>query len=500
MSQLKKGALLTYLKVFLTNIIGLVLTPFIVKNLGDSEYGLYILIGSFVGYLGLMNLGINNAIVRFIAKYRAENDKKKEQEFLGTTMWLYLFISIALTIVGLILYYNLENIFSASLNKEEMEKAKIMFLILVANFAIALPGGSFFAICGGYESFVFPSALSIIKYIIRAISIFCILTLGGKAISIVILDTVLNILIILISGIYVIKKLKVKIPLNVFHKDLTKDIFSYSLWVFIFGIVFQFQWSAGQIILGITTDTITVAIYGIGILLGGYYGAFAGGINGVLIPRATQMVVKNSDGEELTKSMIKIGRLNSYILLLILSGFILFGKNFILLWVGQTYIASWSIALLLMCVLTLPLIQSFGNSILEAKRKNRFKSMVSLVSVSIGLIIGIFLSKQYGIFGIALPIALAMALNSIIMNFYYKKIFQFNILSFFSKVLLAPLLLYGTSVFACYLLLNNFNIDSWFLFITCAACYALIHICITYFILMNQYEKKLIKGLLKIKK
>lgn len=40
MSQLKKGALLSYANIFLTNVIGLILTPFIVKSLGDSEYGL----------------------------------------------------------------------------------------------------------------------------------------------------------------------------------------------------------------------------------------------------------------------------------------------------------------------------------------------------------------------------------------------------------------------------------------------------------------------------
>ena len=36
MSQLKKGALLSYANIFLTNIIGLILTPFIIRILGDE--------------------------------------------------------------------------------------------------------------------------------------------------------------------------------------------------------------------------------------------------------------------------------------------------------------------------------------------------------------------------------------------------------------------------------------------------------------------------------
>lgn len=51
MSQLKKGAALSYLTIILTNVVGLALTPFIIKYLGNDEYGLYTLIGALVGYI-----------------------------------------------------------------------------------------------------------------------------------------------------------------------------------------------------------------------------------------------------------------------------------------------------------------------------------------------------------------------------------------------------------------------------------------------------------------
>ena len=94
MSQLKKGALLSYLTLMLTNIIGLILTPYIIKNLGDSEYGLYILIGGIIGYLTILDLGLNNAIVRYVSIYRAKNDKQGEEVFLGITMFIYFVISL----------------------------------------------------------------------------------------------------------------------------------------------------------------------------------------------------------------------------------------------------------------------------------------------------------------------------------------------------------------------------------------------------------------------
>ena len=131
MSQLKKGALLSYLTIFLTNGIGLVLTPFMIHELGDSEYGLYTLIGSLIGYISVLDFGLNNTIIRFVSKYRALEDKKGEENFLATTMIIYGVISTLVGIAGVFIFFNLESIFT-KLTVEEIEKAKIMFTILIS--------------------------------------------------------------------------------------------------------------------------------------------------------------------------------------------------------------------------------------------------------------------------------------------------------------------------------------------------------------------------------
>src|SRR5690606_20764077 len=111
MSQLKKGAILSYGSILLTIMVGLVLTPFMVRTLGDSEFGLYTLIGSIVGYIGLLDFGLNNTIIRFVARYRAQKDLKGEQNFLATTMLIYCFISVLVVIGGMFIYYNLADFF-----------------------------------------------------------------------------------------------------------------------------------------------------------------------------------------------------------------------------------------------------------------------------------------------------------------------------------------------------------------------------------------------------
>lgn len=434
MSQLKKGALLSYITIILTNGIGLLLTPFMIHKLGDSEYGLYTLIGSLVGYISVLDFGLNNSIVRFVAKYKAQNDRKGEENFLATTMLIYFFIAIIIVFAGVVFLFNWDSFFD-KLTAEKLGKAKIMFGILIFNLAITLPGGAFSAICSGYEKFVFPRALNIIKYIMRSIMVFGLLLYGGDSISIVIMDTVLNILIIVLEAYFVLKQLKVVFRMNHFEFKLVKEIFAYSVWIFVFAMVGQFQWKAGQVILGVISGTTAVAIYGVGIMLGTYYGAFSTAISSVFLPRATQMTVQNSTGEELTSMMIRIGRTSLLVLLMILGGFILYGQQFVHLWVGDTYKNSWMIALIVMIAYTLPLVQAFANSILEAKNKFSFKAIVYITLIGLGTFVGAFLAKYYGAIGIISGTTIGWILSQIIMNIFYSKVIQIEILRFFKELL-----------------------------------------------------------------
>ncbi|MCD7900826.1 MAG: oligosaccharide flippase family protein [Bacteroides sp.] len=92
MGEIKKGIILSYALIILTNITGLFLTPYIIKNLGDSQYGLYSLLGALIAYLSIFDLGLNNTIVRYVSKYRAEKNKVVEENFLATIMYIYYFI------------------------------------------------------------------------------------------------------------------------------------------------------------------------------------------------------------------------------------------------------------------------------------------------------------------------------------------------------------------------------------------------------------------------
>jgi len=489
MSQLKKGALLSYINIILNIGIGLVLTPFIIRSLGDSEYGLYTLIGSFVAYLSLMDLGLNNTIIRFVSKYRAEKDLEGERQFLGTTMLIYFAISAVLVLLGLVLYFNLSSIFSQSLTPGQIEDAKVMFLILVFNIAVTLPGNSFTAICNAYEHFVFPRSLGIIRYILRAITVVAVLKFGGTAISLVIIDTVFNLVVILFTFYYAIFNLKAQFNFHARKRELTKQIFSYSVWIFIMGVISQFQWNIGQIILGIKVNTVEVAVYAVGIMLGTYYGSFSAAISSLFLPRASKMVLENSN-IELTDMMIKVGRVSLVPLMLILTAFSLFGREFIFLWLGSRYEDAWCIALLIMFAYTIPLIQNFSNSIVEANNKVRYRVKVYGISLTIGILFGYFSISKYGGTGMIIGICIGWMLAQLIMNLFFISRLNLDVYRFFKETSSSFILPICLSIFVG-ILINQITCQGWFYFIMKCFLYALTFCFLIWILGLNIFERKL---------
>ncbi|WP_164914080.1 oligosaccharide flippase family protein [Aquimarina sediminis] len=501
MSQLKKGALLTYLKIFLTNVIGIMITPLIVSFLGKDEYGIFNAIGALIGTIALLDFGLTNTVVRFVAKYRAEKDREGEENFLATIKLLYIAISGLVIIIGVVFYFFIDSYFT-KFNAEEIRIAKLMFVILIFNLAIQLPGMIFTGICKGYEAFVFPESVSVIRYLLRSITVVAVLFLGGRAISLVIVDTVFNLFTILVTAYYVFKKLKVRFKLHQFSKKFIKQIFKYSSWIFVFSIVGMLQWKSGSWVLGALSEPKVLGIYGIGIALGTYYGAFSTAISSVFLPRATQMAVDNATGEELTSMMIKLGRLSFIILMYILGAFILYGEQFINLWVGGEELKTdgrynakeckeiYIIALMIMVGYTLPLLQAFGNSILEAKNKLSFKAILYLVFMILGAGLGGFLAIEYQAIGMISGLVVGWIIVQNVMNFYYHNTIGLNIFRFF-KELLHKTFFVVLVVIAIGYFINYVPGEGWFNFILKGSTYTIVFGILMYFVGMLDYEREL---------
>ena len=218
--QRKLGAILSYVSMIVSIVVQLLYTPILITKLGQSEYGLYSLISSIIGYLTILDLGFGNALIVYTAKYRAQKKYSEEKKLHGMFKVIFKIIAIISVFIGIILYFNVHNIFGNSMSLIELEKAKIMMIILTINLAFTFCFTIYSSIITAYEKFVFQKILAILNVLSKPLLMIPLLFLGYKSISMCIIITVINIFILLSNYFYCRKKLNLNIKYNGFDSEL----------------------------------------------------------------------------------------------------------------------------------------------------------------------------------------------------------------------------------------------------------------------------------------
>lgn len=493
-NQLKAGVVLNYVVIFLNTIVGLLYTPYMLRMMGQSEYGLYSLVASVIAYLTVLDLGFGNAIVRYTAKFRAEKKTEEQYEMFGMFFLLYLVIGIIAFGIGLGLYFNVDTLFGNTMTAVELGRARIMMLLLVANLAFTFPMSIWGSIIQAYEDFVFQKSLNIIRIILNTAVMICLLHFGYKAVAMVVVQTIFNILTLVINFIYCRRKLNIHIYFRFkhFHWGFLKEVAIYSFWIFLNAIIDRVYWSTGQFVLGAMVGTTAVAVFAIAIQLEGMYMQFSTAISSVFLPKVTAMVATNRSRKEISDLFIRTGRIQYIVLAYILSGFIIFGRQFIDLWAGAGYSDAYIIALLFFIPLTVPLIQNLGITILQARNEMKFRSVLYIIIALVSLAIQIVLTGFFGGIGCAMGVSGALVVGQIlIMNVYYRRRQDLDIKTFWkeiSKMSIIPIIL----IFSSMLVIRHFfALDSWGKLILGIAAFSLVYIPLFFRFSMTDEERNL---------
>lgn len=490
MNERKIGILISYLNIILHAIIGFIYVPLLLHYIGKSEYGLYQLIGSFIAYFSIMDFGLTAAVVRFYAKYKAINDKAGMENILAIAARGYGIIALILFIAGVICYIKLDVIFSASMTAGELETAKTLFLLLLFNIVITLTTMMFRAVINANEKFLFLKGTETLQMVLQPVLVVLILQQYPSAVAVAAVQTILNICLIIARCYYCFIKLKIKIKFHYLDKQLLNDIKKLALSVFVVVLIDQVFFKMNQIILGIVSGTVAVAVYSISSLIYMNYMALSTAISGVYLPHVTEIVAKNEPVKKLSDLFIQIGRYQYYLLALVASGFIIFGRDFINIWAGKDFEDAYWITLLIIIPFTIDLIQNIGLSIMQAQNRYDFRAKVYFAMGLFNLCLAIPLAKQYGGMGCAFATGLSMFLgNGLIMNWYYLKVTKLDILRSWKGIGKISLYVICLTLVG-YSLYNYQNVDSITEFIIDIAVYTLIYSFVIYTFCMNVSEKE----------
>ena len=420
------GSLINMINMIISLIIGMIYTPILIRNLGDSEYGIYTLAMSLIAYLSILDLGLGNALVRYTARVREQGNEEKD--LIGMFLVFYLVISLVTAIIGAVLYNNIDWFFNTSFSIEEVKTLKMVFLIMLINTIISFPASVFSSVIRSHERFVFSNIINVSKNAFNHVLMIVLVLIGFKSIALAVLTLLSTIIVTIININFCVRKLKIKIGFGRFTSSFYKEVMVYSAFILINIVVDQLYSSTDKIILGKFCGSVSVAVYGVGVTFQQYYQQFSTSISSVYLPHISKMSVKEDATEKMSASFINVGHFQLVLLSLVAVGFSVYGRQFISLWTGDSYSDAYFIALLIMIPSLVPLSQNLGISILQAMNKHRVRSFMYLIIAIINVLLSIPLAIRFGGIGSAAGTAIGTILGQILfMNWYYWKIIGLDI-------------------------------------------------------------------------
>lgn len=490
-NQLKAGALISYVNLIIGNIIPFIYTPIILRLLGQAEYGLYGIAQSIMGYIGLLNFGIGGTIVRYLSKYRAEGDKEQEERVAGLFIKIYSVICCLILAAGYIFAANVQ-VYSRSLASGEVETLRTLVILMTLNTAVFLPFSVFSSIVLAHERFIFNKLVGMLSGIASPLLNLALLYCGFGSVGLVVSSTILNFATYGIYTVYAVKKIKIHPKFQKTEAGLLQEIFKFSFFVFLASMVDVFYWSTDKLIIGWAIGSAATAVYNIGASFNTYITGLSTAISGLLVPRLTEMAVKETPKEQFTELFIRVGRLQFIIISFVVSAFVAFGRQFIDIWAGPEYNEAYYVALLTMIPVTVPLIQNVGLNILYALNRHQFRSIVYFCVAIANIGMTFWWVEDYGIIGAAMATCVSYVVgNIVIINWYYYKKIGLNIPLFWKNILMmSPLMVIMGSTW--WFLLDHIQIDSWLVFFALAAGYTAMYLPLAYRFMMNQYERDVI--------
>ena len=264
--------------------------------------------------------------------------------------------------------------------------------------------------------------------------------------------------------------------------------------MFLGTLVDMLFWATDKIILGALAGTVVVAIYNVGSTFNNILQQLSQGISGVIGPKINKMVTLDGENTNaLTEVFIRVGRLQYFILALVISGFIAFGRPFLVLWAGEEYYESYYIALLTMIPLVIPYIQNTGLNIVIAQNKHQFRSIIYLI-IAIANAVSTYLIVPYmGGIGAALCSCISYIIGQgFIMNIYYYKVTKINIPLFWKNIILISIVPTVLCVLSM-ILLNYFEINDRKHLLLFIAVYTVLYSVLSWVFAMNNYEKDVVR-------
>ena len=375
-------------------IIAFIITPFLMQNLGEEGYGLWLLIIAVVGWFRFVDLGFSSAVQRSIAIAIENDDNEKINTVFSCSA--ILFASLGLIAAGLVC---LLSIFPSLLGVEEQHYTTVTISLVILSLKMFwdLSMNCFHGFYSALIRYDIDANINTVNELIKAGLIFVLvrdLNIYGAVLATMVADFLTNLLKI---GYARVIYPEFKFDRRLVNKTEFGNLYNYSKHVLALVVARSFSKGTDSLIISHLLGLSFVAVYGVAARLVAMIEELFLTVLGLFLPVFTRLIEKQGDVET------EIGQVFSLNFLLVSSFFIpliVFSEDFFLLWLGEGFEQATIIVAALAMASMCRSISRPVETLLLAKATHSKLGIVRLIQTVLNVILSIVLGINYGMVGI----------------------------------------------------------------------------------------------------
>ena len=417
--MLTKGSSLRSLYYLSHVVVSFFMTPFVVYSLGDRLYGFWAFVGVLVGYYGLLDLGLAEAVQRYIPGAVATEDYKGCNRIFNTALPLFLALGFAVFLVTLLAYLLSPFLAGMTGNQEDAALFGKIILILGINMAIEFPLRLFLGVLASQLRYDIMSALQLLTLFLRTALVVIVLLSGYQLIALA-LVTVLASIPQKILTVYFAKKNLPQVQYDRKEWDFAtaRTLFGYSLYILVAKLADILRFNIDFVVVSTFIGLSAVTHYSIGSILAGHFMFFISSTIVVLLPVFSRLHGRE-DHENIKRVFFFANKISVYLSSFIGFGLIFWGRPFIERWMGPSYLDAYPVLFLLVLGFIFAFWQNPSFDLLLGTTGYRFVAAINIIEGVSNLVLSLILVRRFGLIGVALGTLIPMAIIKLIVQPIY---------------------------------------------------------------------------------
>ncbi len=417
-------------------ILGFVLLPYIIRLVGNEDYGLFVLVMSFSGYFGFMNFGMPMGIVKFVSGYNGKKDFESINKVFNIGFFFNLIVGLIIGSGIAVLAVFFLDIFHIS--PEHLDTARKMALIAAGFAVVSSPFSVLYNVLWGLEKQQVLAVQSVVVMLLKYALYIGVILLNGTVLGLVYATIMASVFGWLINY-SALKKTLPRLSLSVKNLDriLIKEIFSFNVWSFISNIAQTLIYQVDKLVIGLFLPVASITYYDIAQKIHALVRQIHGYVHGLTLVDSSRAY--GEENYEYIKKLIYSGvKLNIIIVLPVVFITMIFAEPFIKIWLGSEYLITVPYIRLFVSYFFVVVITTVPTNILIGKGDIKFFSVIAVINGLINLILSVILVQWFDVMGVIIGTVIPYLITFPISLYYIVKRVDFSLKFMLTKSVLKP--------------------------------------------------------------